>query len=162
MKFASIGTRAASPSSRHHRNNREAGFTLLEALAALTLLLAFAAALTPILFHARRIMLYADGRVAAQILARALLQEPIDRASLADLARDGTTEGLDWQLRSEPTDIAASFPPRPQKPTPLQPGQNAGAGAPGVRWVPYRIIASVSWAPGQAVRAETVRLGKAE
>jgi len=26
--------------------------------------------------------------------------------------------------------------------------------------VPYRIIASVSWAPGQVVRAETVRLGK--
>jgi hypothetical protein len=92
-----------------------------------------------------------------------LLQEPIDRANLANLAQDGTTEGLDWQLRSEPTDIAASFPPHPHKQTPLQqPGQNAGAGAPPVHWVPYRIIASVSWAPGQAVSAETVRLGKAE
>ncbi|HUC51620.1 MAG TPA: prepilin-type N-terminal cleavage/methylation domain-containing protein [Xanthobacteraceae bacterium] len=160
MKFASIGTRAASLFSPYRRNNREAGFTLLEALAALTLILAFAAALTPLLFHARRIMLYADGRVAAQILARALLQEPLDRAGLANLARDGTTEGLEWQLRSEPTDIAASFPPHAQKQTPLQPGQNTGPGASTGQWVPYRIIASVSWAPGQVVRAETVRLGK--
>jgi type II secretory pathway pseudopilin PulG len=165
MKFASIGTPAASPSSPHRRNSGQAGFTLLEALAALTLILAFAAALTPLFFHARRIMLYADGRVAAQILARSLLEEPLDRASLSSLARDGTTEGLEWRIRSEPTDIAAAFPSRPQKQSPAQPvppGQNAGAGTSGGQWVPYRIVATVSWAPGQAVRAETVLLGKAE
>ena len=162
MKFASIGIRAASPSAPPRRNDNEAGFTLLEALAALTLILAFAAALTPLLFHSRRIMLDADGRVAAQILARALLQEPLDRTSLSNLARDGTTEGLEWQLRSEPTDIAASFPPHPQKQTAAQPGQNTGPDTSGGRWVPYRIVATVAWAPGQSVRAETVRLGKAE
>jgi type II secretory pathway pseudopilin PulG len=183
MKFASIGTRAASPSSPRDHNNREAGFTLLEALASLTLILAFAAALTPLLFHARRIMINADGRVAAAILARALIQEPLDRGKLADLAQNGTTEGLDWQLRSEPTDISAAFPP-PRRPTPSAPAQNAAPatslsnnptaapsngtssgpsnGSSSGPWVAYHIVASVTWAPGQEVRAETVRLGKAE
>ena len=40
---------------------------MLEALVALTLVLAFAAALGPYLFHARRIMVDAEGRVAAQV-----------------------------------------------------------------------------------------------
>lgn len=160
MKFVSIGTPAASPSSPHRPNDREAGFTLLEALAALTLIVAFAAAVIPLLFHARRIMLSADGRVAAQILARSLLQEPLDRTSLANLAQDGETEGLEWQIRSEPTDVVASLPSRGpgQKP----PAQTGAAAASPVRWAAYRVIASVSWAPGQSVRAETVRLGTAE
>ena len=44
MKFASIGIPAASRSRRDGRK-RQAGFTLLEALVALALILAFAAAL---------------------------------------------------------------------------------------------------------------------
>jgi general secretion pathway protein I len=160
MKFVSIGTPAASPSAPRQLNNREAGFTLLEALAALTLILAFAAAVVPLLFHSRRIMLNAGGRVAAQILARSLLQEPLDRTSLANLAQNGETEGLEWQLRSEPADVVTSLPSRGsgQKPA----AQTGAAAAPAVRWAAYRVIASVSWAPGQSVRAETVRLGKAE
>ncbi len=134
----------------------------MEALAALTLLLAFSAALTPLLFHARRIMTNADGRVAAQILARALLQEPLDRASVPSLARNGTTEGLEWQMRSEPTDITAAFPPHAPGQSPAPPGQNVAANASGGQWAAYRVIASVSWAPGQNISAETVRLGKAE
>jgi hypothetical protein len=113
-------------------------------------------------------MLNADGRVGAQILARALLQEPLDRADLANLAREGTTEGLDWQLRSEPTDIKVALPSRTPKQTPPQPGANSAAAtsvspaAPANQWAAYRVIASVSWAPGQSVNVETVRLGKAE
>ena len=161
MKFASIGTRAALPSSPRHPNDQEAGFTLFEALAALTLILAFAAALVPLLFHARRIMFSADGRVGAQILARALLQEPLDRASLSNLARDGEIDGMEWQLRSEPTDIAVSFPPHEHRQKQPQSAPDAAGASPN-QWAAYRIIASVSWAQGQAVRAETVRLGKVE
>jgi hypothetical protein len=97
-----------------------------------------------------------------------LLQEPLDRASLPNLARDGTAEGLDWQLRSEPTDIAVSLPSQAQRQTPSHPGLNTTADASGStaassnQWAAYRIVASVSWAPGQAVRVETVRLGKVE
>ena len=37
---------------------------------------------------------------------------------------------------------------------------NPKPSAPPTRWIAYRIVASVSWGPGQVVSAETVRLGK--
>jgi type II secretory pathway component PulJ len=155
MKFGSIGTRALLRLLPRDRNSR-AGFTLLEALVALTLILAFAGVLAPLVFHARRIMINADGRIAAQILLRALLQEPIDRAGL--VSRSGEGEGLQWQIRTEPSAIAASFARDGQQPQ----GQKSSASKPATQWVAYRVIASVSWAPGQSVSAETLRLGKTE
>jgi prepilin-type N-terminal cleavage/methylation domain-containing protein len=156
MKFASIGTRGASKSFPGRRPRQRSGFTLLEALVALTIVLAFAAVLGPFLFQARRVMLNADGRVAAQLLLRALLQDPLDRAGLANLSRDGESAGLRWHLVAEPTSIGAMFAPRDEVPrkagaTPAEPQRN---------WTAYRIVASVSWAPGQSISAETVRLGE--
>jgi len=55
MKFASIGTPAASRLRRDGRKG-QAGFTLFEALVALALALKFAAVLGPHLSQARRIM----------------------------------------------------------------------------------------------------------
>ena len=159
MKFGSIGTRAASRLMRRTDENKQAGFTLLEALVALTLVLAFASVLGPLMFQARRIIINADGRVAAQILLRALLQDPLDRASLANLLHEGETEGLQWQITAEPAAIAARFPPHAplsQTPTTAQPSE------PPTQWEAYRVSASVTWAPGQVVSAETVRLGKSE
>lgn len=161
MKFGSTGTPAASPSLP--RGDRQAGFTLIEALASLTLMLAFAATLGPLLAQGRRIMVDADGRVAAQIKLRALLQGPLDRTGLPSFVREGETEGLQWRIAAEPTAIAASLPPsaRPPAPAPAQ-TKNAPASKTSGPWVAYRVIASVSWAPGQTVSAETVRLGKTE
>ena len=86
MKFASIGTPAASRSHRDGGGNGQAGFTLLEALVALALVLAFASVLGPHLSQARRIMAQADGRVAAQVLLRSLLDAPFDRSGLVKAA----------------------------------------------------------------------------
>jgi hypothetical protein len=129
---------------------------LLEALVALTIVLAFAAALGPFLFQARRIMLNADGRVAAQILLRALLADPPDPTGLAGLARDGEGEGLRWRVSAEPTSIEAMFPRSGPAP------RTGAADPPPPNWVAYRVVAAVSWAPGQFISGETVRLGKAE
>lgn len=155
MTFASIGTPAVSRSSPRKHSDARAGFTLLEALVALTILLAFAAAVGPLMFQARRIITNADGRVAAQILLRALLADPIDSASLASLARDGETEGLSWRIVAEPAaiELPEARAPHPQAAAPTEPP---------VHWVAYRVVASVSWAPGQLVSAETIRLGKVE
>jgi general secretion pathway protein I len=142
---------------RFHRPNRN-GFTLLEALVALTVVLAFAAALGPVLLQARRIMVGADDRVAAQILLRALLADPVDAASLGDFGREGETEGLQWRVRAEPTTIVAVFPPDPA----LRPPTADPARPPPPSWVAYRVIATVSFGQGQTVSADTVRLGKAE
>ena len=156
MKFVSTGTPAVSRSCLRRRRDARAGFTLLEALVALTILLAFAAALGPLMFQARRIMANADGRVAAQILLRALLEDPVDPANVAGLTRDGESEGLRWSLVAEPT--AIEIPEA--RPAAAPPGR--APAEPPTHWVAYRIVASVTWAPGQLVSAETIRLGKSE
>src|SRR3974390_2620572 len=94
MKCGSIGTPGASRSRRSRPSERRAGFTLLEALVALALVAAFIGTLGPYLFHARRIMDNAERRVAAQILARTLVDAPFDRSQLAGMARGGELNGL--------------------------------------------------------------------
>jgi prepilin-type N-terminal cleavage/methylation domain-containing protein len=158
MSFVSFGIRVARSSARK-RDGRRSGFTLIEALVALTIVLAFAAVLGPFLFHARRITTNADGRVAAQILLRALLEDPLDPAGLASLSREGETAGLRWRIAAEPSAIRATLPRRSPPP------RATGATEPPPQrpnWAAYRVIASVSWAPGESISSETVRLGKRE
>jgi len=114
---------------------------LLEALVALALVLAFAATLGPHLSQARRIMDHAEGRVAAQVLLRSLLDAPFDRSRLAKASRKGEANGLRWSVIAEPVVAAAPAAPDRQK------------------WLPYRITASVAWSSDQVMTAETIRLG---
>ena len=142
MRFASIGIRAASRSRRAEtRRQRSEGFTLIEALVALTLVLAFAAALTPHLFQSRRIVADADSRVAAHVLLRTLLDAPFDRANLVQATREGEVDGLRWRIVTVPLPAATSGPDRPA-------------------WSAYRVAASVDWGRAQMITAETVRLGQ--
>jgi prepilin-type N-terminal cleavage/methylation domain-containing protein len=139
MKSVSIGTPVASRSGRDGRGGK-AGFTLLEALVALAVLLIFASSVGPHLSQARRIMANAGSRVAAQVLLRSLLNAPFNRSGLAAGSQEGETGGLRWRIDTEP---AAAVQAQDQ-PT----------------WSAFRVVASVSWAPGQAIVAETIRLGK--
>jgi hypothetical protein len=133
---------AASRSHRDGGGNGQARFTLLEALVALALVLAFAAVLGPHLSQARRIMAQADGCVAAQVLLRSLLDAPVDRSGLVKASRDGETGGLRWRIVAEPVVAAAAgAPDRPN-------------------WLPFRVTASMAWDSGQAMTAETIRLGR--
>jgi type II secretory pathway pseudopilin PulG len=143
MKFVSIGIPAASR-SRREQGGRQGGFTLLEALVALALVLAFAATLGPHLSQARRIMDHAEGRVAAQVLLRSLLDAPFDRSRLAKASRSGETNGLRWSIESRPVLTAAPGAPDQQ------------------RWLPYRVSATVVWGSDQSITAETIRLGTPE
>ena len=141
MKFESIGTREASQLRRD--GSGEAGFTLLEALVALAVILAFAGVLGPHLSQARRIMADADGRVAAQVLLRSLLDAPFDRSGVANMSRDGETAGLRWRVASEP--VAAAAPRAADR----------------ANWQAYRVMASVAWGSDQVITAETIRLRRA-
>ena len=145
MRFGSIGTPAASRSRRAEARKgraeqRSGGFTLIEALVALALVLAFAAALTPHLFQSRRIVANADGRVAAHVLLRTLLDAPFDRATLPNASRAGETGGLRWRVVAAPVAVAG-------------PSDKAN-------WSAFHLTASVAWADGQSISAETIRLGK--
>src|SRR4051812_32977794 len=148
MRFGSIGTRAASRSRRaearkNRADRRSGGFTLIEALVALALVLAFAAALTPHLFQSRRIAADADSRVAAHVLLRTLLNAPFDRANLTQSTREGALDGLRWRVVTIPLPAASSGSERPA-------------------WSTYRVAASVAWGREQMISAETVRLGLAK
>jgi len=143
MKFASTGTPAASRSFRDDGKG-EAGFTLLEALVALAVVLVFAAALGPHLSQARRIMDHAEGRVAAQVLLRSLLDAPFDRSSLVKASRGGETGELRWHITAEP--VLAAAPGAPDRPN----------------WLAFRVMASVAWGSDQVISAETIRLGRPE
>ena len=158
MTSASIGTRAVLRWRRPKHNSRD-GFTLLEALVALALLLTFAATLNPLLYQARRIMENADRRVAANMVLRSVLAAPVDRASLANLSREGDTGGLHWQIAAQPM-AAPALPVNPSKPKPKSPDQKTSQQQ--ADWTPYLVTASVTWAPGRTLSAETVRLGKAD
>jgi type II secretory pathway pseudopilin PulG len=140
MKSASTGTPAASRSHRDARESGQAGFTLLEALVSLALILAFAGVLGPNLSQARRIMAHADGRVAAQVLLRSLLDAPFDRATLPNASRAGETGGLRWRIVAAPVAVAASSDK--------------------ANWSAFHLKATVAWADGQSISAETIRLGK--
>jgi len=131
------------------RRNSQGGFTLLEALVALTVVLAFATVLAPVLRQARRIMAGADDRVAAQIVLRALLADPVDRGGLDSLAREGESQGLKWSVTAQP--FGATFSRSAAK----------AADPPSPSLVAYRVVARVSWGQDQSVSAETVRLGTA-
>ena len=144
MRFASIGIPAAFRSSRAEaRRRRLGGFTLIEALVALTLVLAFAAALTPHLFQSRRIVSDAETRLAAHVLLRTLLDTPFDRGSLARAEREGELEGLRWRIVAYPLPATAAGSERPA-------------------WSLYRVVASVGFGRAQMISAETVRLGRSE
>ena len=125
------------------RDGAAGGFTLIEALVALALILAFAAVIGPLMFQARAMVGNADRRIAAQVLLRSLIDAPFDRRRAAQV-NEGETQGLRWRISGEPVFVAI-LPPRQ-----------------GDAWAPFRVTVTVSWGPGQAVSAETLRLGRAE
>ena len=159
MRCASTGIRAVSRFFRRSARN-SAGFTLLEALVALALVLGFAATLVPYLYQARRIMAGIDGRIAAQVLLRSLLEAPFDRSTLVDTPREGETDGLRWRITAEPL-LISSPPIAPRAKILPEAGQKESAPE-RPNWTTFRVIASVSWGPGMSVSAETVRLGRAK
>jgi hypothetical protein len=131
----------------------------------LALVLAFAATLVPYLYQSRRIMAGIDGRIAAQVLLRSLLEAPFDRSTLVDTSREGETAGLSWRITAEPLLISsaltssAPIPPR-VKISPEAAQKESASERP--NWTTFRVIASVSWGPGMSVSAETVRLGRSK
>src|SRR5215831_10731036 len=143
MRSESIGTPAQSRSRRSRPGEKRAGFTLLEALVALAVVVTVVGTLGPHLFHARRIMDNAEHRVAAQILLRTLLDAPFDRSQLAGATRGGELNGLRWRIVTAPMAI------------------DAVSSTTGRQWKADRVTATVAAGHGQIITAETIRLGEA-
>lgn len=134
---------------RRDSTSGRAGFTLIEALVALAILTAFAAAVNPQLFHARGALAKGKGRVAADALLRSLVDGPFDRAGSLE-TREGETGGFRWRLTVEPISLE----------TPVFEETSAAKDKDGTdvrKWSAYRVEARVAWG-SQSVAAETIRL----
>lgn len=143
------------PASNTARNQREAksGFTLIEALVALTLLVAFAAALEPMMFQSRAILASGSGKIKAELFMRSLLQQPFNRLEPQLGVREGKESGLAWRVEVEPVnnDMFASE------------GNAAAIRTNDERnWILFHVTAEVFWDAGKMIRADTLRLGAAE
>jgi general secretion pathway protein I len=84
------------------RERAAPGFTLIEALVALALILAFAAVIGPLMFQARAVVGNADRRIAAHVLLRSLMDAPFDRRMGAQVS-EGETKGLRWRSWQSPS-----------------------------------------------------------
>jgi hypothetical protein len=162
MRSMSTGTTAVWRSICRDFATR-GGFTLIEALVAMALLLAFISVLGPHLFYARRIGDAIDGRIAAQTLLRAILDAPVDRVALAKGPRDGETAGLRWMVTAEPMFVDAMVSQEGSLIQTVVAKSQEKPNEPAAKrksWTAYRVTAKVSWAPGRVVSAETLRLAE--
>jgi len=145
MKSGSIGLRAASqpPRSNEARHAEgEAGFTLIETLAALTIL---AVALTS-LFQSQGMGLRTSATAAdyakARILAESLLAETAVQWRGGVRRQSGKEGGFAWSIDVE---RAPGAPPAHK-----------------TKWGLHQIRVSVAWPGGRSVVLETLKLGRVE
>lgn len=149
---------AASLSICSNLGDSCAGFTLIEALVAMTLLLAFVSVLGPSLFHARRVADGIDGRIAAQALLRSILEAPFDRSTLAAGPRSGEVGDISWSVTAEPIFVDAMVAPA-VTPMPMASSKPAEPAAKRKTWIAFHLTGIAAWAPGRMVTADTIRLG---
>lgn len=149
MRSASIGTPASSPSRRRNLEGGRAGFTLLEALVALALLLAFAAAAAPLFHHGRRVLVRGDGEVRAELILHSLLAKPLQSDEIDAGGSDGESAGFRWRVTIEPFEGAALAAPAEADPK-----------ASPYDWRLYRVAARVVWADNQSIGGDTLQLAR--
>lgn len=149
MRFASIGIPGRFPLAPNDHPRRNAGFTLIEALVALSLLFTFVATFGPVMFQARHILTQSGDDVGAQVLLRSLLADPFDRQKPEAGVREGESGALAWSIDVEPYGAPHALPSNDVK-------QREPA------WALFKVVARVTLGNGRAVTAETLRLGRAQ
>jgi len=145
MKFTSTGTLAVSRSRRFRKDGRRAGFTLIEALVAFSLLAAFAVSINSLMFQSRKILANGSRNVEAELLLRTLLQRSFTHG--ADLgARMGEQDGLYWKLDVQPASSG------------LFSRELQTSGVKDWNWALFQVTAEVSWGAGRKIKGETLKL----
>lgn len=126
--------------------SRNAGFTLIEALVALTVLATTTLVLQRTVMTSLHGATHVNDRVEAEIVARSLMSAPLVAGADATAPRIGEMNGLRWRIRFEELVLPLS----------LQPTDDEGP----VRWHPVRMIVSVAVPDkmGQPFEIKTVRL----
>jgi len=145
MKCMSTGTLAVSRLRCFRKDGRRAGFTLVEALVAFSLLATFAISVNSVMFQSRRILVNGNRNVEAELLLQTLLQRSFTHG--ADVgARMGEQDGLYWKLDVQPA--SSSLFSRDLQTT----------GAKDWKWGLFQVTAEVSWGNGRRIKGETLKL----
>lgn len=122
------------------RDKHSSGFTLVEALVALTVAGISLAAIANLSNETLRSSLYVDRRLAVVESAQQIIAGFPGRDQLVDGALNGETAGQRWSLAVAPFD--ANF-------------VNAGVSA---RWAPKKLVLTVQGPSGTRFTIETIRL----
>ncbi|PZQ14147.1 MAG: hypothetical protein DI565_11975 [Ancylobacter novellus] len=159
------------------RGARRAGFTLIETLVALVVLTVVMLAAQRGFVTARLGLDRAQSTLAAEAVARSIVETELGRLAAAPGVQSGETDGLAWTVTTEP--IVLPIPPAPPPPTAVRTAgaaEAAPAGAPAsqsdpadaqkqaeeaARWLPMRVTVAVANGRGRPLAIETLHLAKA-
>jgi prepilin-type N-terminal cleavage/methylation domain-containing protein len=122
------------------RNKHSPGFTLVEALVALTVAGISLAAIANLSNETLRSSLYVDRHLAVVETAQQIIAGFPGRGQLVDGALNGEAAGLGWSLAVAPFD--ANF---------VSPGPSAS-------WAPKKLVLTVQGPSGTRLTIETIRL----
>jgi prepilin-type N-terminal cleavage/methylation domain-containing protein len=163
---------------RRSRDPRS-GFTLIETLVALVVIAAVALVAQRGVVAARLGLDRARATLAAEAVARSIVETELARLAPAPGVRQGETDGLAWTVTAEPIDLP--LPPAPPPRAAARPGANQqgsqqsatrrgegdetgsggaqGAGeGPAAQWRPLRVTVEVANGRGRPLKVETLHL----
>lgn len=157
-KSASIGLPAVSPSNARHSHRRyfiargrrlfsrgqACGFTLLEALIAISILALSLSVLLPSHSAGLRALAAVDEHQQARLLAQSILAEWSHGRAMRVGTIHGSFDKFAWSLSTAPLEDERA--------------QNARAGG----WLLYRLVLVVSWDRNRQIELQTLRMGRAQ
>ncbi|MFC3692458.1 prepilin-type N-terminal cleavage/methylation domain-containing protein [Chenggangzhangella methanolivorans] len=152
------------------RGGARAGFTLIETLVALVVLAVVMVVTVRGFVTARLGLDRAQSTLAAEAVARSLVETELDRLAAAPGVRTGETDGLAWTVSTEPIVLPLQAAP-PPKAGAAAGGEGAGGDDPqaarkqaeeAARWKPMRVVVSVANGRGRPLTIETLHLTKVE
>lgn len=141
---------------------RSAGFTLIEALAALAIVAVLSLVVQRGVVQSRAGLVAVEDRLAAERVARSLLAEPLRVLDIGRGGRTGTLDGYRYTIRLAALELSLPLPERdvesgcPPTAAACDPADPAAR----VRWKPLRQDIEVLTRRGTAVTVETIRLGQ--
>jgi prepilin-type N-terminal cleavage/methylation domain-containing protein len=120
------------------------GFTLIEVLVSFVVLAIGTLAVQQAIVLSATGTAKAEERLGAELVARSLISAPLGAGPAALQPRRGTMNGYRWQLRFSNVDL-------PFAALNIRDGKRP-------RWVPFRMVVSVSGPRGSDLTIETIRL----